>query len=162
MPKVADIERKWYVVDAEGQVLGRVASQVANILRGKNKPIYTAKTNAEATRATNLLNVVKDDEGLKVSLGEVYLMYNDVFYYSQACTIPKGGVYLAIPKDTPAERARASYALGSRGDTTGIDHIIPALSNGEGAWYGIDGRKYDVMPKSKGIYIKDGKKIIIK
>ena len=41
MPKAADIERKWYVVDAEGQVLGRVASQVANILRGKNKPIYT-------------------------------------------------------------------------------------------------------------------------
>ena len=33
--------RKWYVVDAEGMVLGRLASQVANILRGKNKPIYT-------------------------------------------------------------------------------------------------------------------------
>ena len=41
MPKAADIERKWYVVDAEGQVFGRVASQVASILRGKNKPIYT-------------------------------------------------------------------------------------------------------------------------
>ena len=41
MPKAADITRKWYVVDAEGQALGRVASQVANILRGKNKPIYT-------------------------------------------------------------------------------------------------------------------------
>ncbi|MBR1684564.1 MAG: 50S ribosomal protein L13 [Clostridia bacterium] len=44
MPKAADIERKWYVVDAEGQVFGRVASQVANILRGKNKPIYTPNT----------------------------------------------------------------------------------------------------------------------
>jgi len=41
IPKAADIERKWYVVDAEGMVLGRLASQVANILRGKNKPIYT-------------------------------------------------------------------------------------------------------------------------
>ena len=41
MPKAADITRQWYVVDAEGQALGRVASQVANILRGKNKPIYT-------------------------------------------------------------------------------------------------------------------------
>ena len=41
MPKASDIARKWYVVDAEGQVLGRLASQVANILRGKNKPIYT-------------------------------------------------------------------------------------------------------------------------
>ncbi len=41
VPKTADIARKWYVVDAEGLVLGRLASQVANILRGKNKPIYT-------------------------------------------------------------------------------------------------------------------------
>lgn len=36
-----DIERRWYVVDAEGKVLGRLASQVATILRGKHKPIYT-------------------------------------------------------------------------------------------------------------------------
>lgn len=41
MAKAQDIERKWYVVDASGMVLGRLASQVANILRGKNKPIYT-------------------------------------------------------------------------------------------------------------------------
>ncbi|MFC0525746.1 50S ribosomal protein L13 [Pontibacillus salicampi] len=36
-----NIERKWYVVDAEGQTLGRLASEVATILRGKNKPTYT-------------------------------------------------------------------------------------------------------------------------
>ena len=36
-----DVQRKWYVVDAEGVVLGRLASQVASILRGKNKPTYT-------------------------------------------------------------------------------------------------------------------------
>ena len=41
VPKSSDIARKWYVVDAEGLVLGRLASEVANILRGKNKPIYT-------------------------------------------------------------------------------------------------------------------------
>ena len=35
------IERKWYVVDAEGQTLGRLASEVAKVLRGKNKPIFT-------------------------------------------------------------------------------------------------------------------------
>ncbi len=39
--KPADIQRKWYVVDAEGQTLGRLATQVAMILRGKHKPIYT-------------------------------------------------------------------------------------------------------------------------
>jgi large subunit ribosomal protein L13 len=36
-----DIERKWYLVDAEGQVLGRLATQVATVLRGKHKAIYT-------------------------------------------------------------------------------------------------------------------------
>ena len=41
MAKAETMERKWYVVDAEGMVLGRLASQVAAILRGKHKPIFT-------------------------------------------------------------------------------------------------------------------------
>ena len=39
--KPGSVESKWYVVDADGQPLGRMASQVAAILRGKNKPVYT-------------------------------------------------------------------------------------------------------------------------
>jgi large subunit ribosomal protein L13 len=39
--KPSTIQRKWYVVDAEGQTLGRMASEVAKILRGKHKPEYT-------------------------------------------------------------------------------------------------------------------------
>ena len=41
MPGAAGIERKWYVVDAEGKTLGRLATVVAATLRGKNKPIFT-------------------------------------------------------------------------------------------------------------------------
>ena len=41
MANAATIERKWYVVDAAGQTLGRLASEVATVLRGKNKPTYT-------------------------------------------------------------------------------------------------------------------------
>lgn len=41
MANAQTVERKWYVVDANGLVLGRLASQVAAILRGKNKPTYT-------------------------------------------------------------------------------------------------------------------------
>lgn len=40
MPKAADITRKWYVIDAEGQTLGKVAVKAADILRGKNKPTF--------------------------------------------------------------------------------------------------------------------------
>ena len=39
--KPLEVERKWYLIDAEGEVLGRLATKVANILRGKNKPEYT-------------------------------------------------------------------------------------------------------------------------
>ena len=41
MATPADIERKWYIVDAEGKTLGRMASEIAAVLRGKNKPIFT-------------------------------------------------------------------------------------------------------------------------
>ncbi|WP_139492767.1 50S ribosomal protein L13 [Brevibacillus dissolubilis] len=41
MAKPLQVERKWYIVDAEGQTLGRLASEVATILRGKHKPEYT-------------------------------------------------------------------------------------------------------------------------
>src|SRR5918992_1885241 len=39
--KAEDVERRWYVVDAEGQTLGRLATRIADILRGKTKPTYT-------------------------------------------------------------------------------------------------------------------------
>jgi large subunit ribosomal protein L13 len=39
-PKPSDIQRAWHVLDAEGQVLGRVATEAATLLRGKHKPIY--------------------------------------------------------------------------------------------------------------------------
>ena len=41
MPNPANVERKWYVVDAAGMTLGRLSSEVAKILRGKNKPEFT-------------------------------------------------------------------------------------------------------------------------
>ncbi|AEH52209.1 MULTISPECIES: 50S ribosomal protein L13 [Heyndrickxia] len=41
MAKANEVERKWYVVDAEGKTLGRLASEVASILRGKHKPVFT-------------------------------------------------------------------------------------------------------------------------
>ena len=41
VPSASDIDRKWYVVDATDKTLGRLASEVAKVLRGKNKPTYT-------------------------------------------------------------------------------------------------------------------------
>lgn len=44
--KPADVERNWHIVDADGQTLGRLASRVAHVLRGKHKPQYTPSTDA--------------------------------------------------------------------------------------------------------------------
>lgn len=41
MEKKENVERKWYVIDAEGEILGRLATKVATVLRGKHKPTYT-------------------------------------------------------------------------------------------------------------------------
>ena len=46
LPKVNLDQRKWHVVNADGAILGRLAAQVANILRGKNKPVYTPHLDA--------------------------------------------------------------------------------------------------------------------
>lgn len=46
LPKVNLDQRKWHVVDADGAILGRLAVQIANILRGKNKPVFTAHLDA--------------------------------------------------------------------------------------------------------------------
>lgn len=59
--KPAEVERKWYVIDAEDKTLGKIAAEVASILRGKKKPIYTPHVdtgdyviviNAEKVRVT--------------------------------------------------------------------------------------------------------------
>ncbi len=41
MAKASDVQRKWYIVDAEGQTVGRLAAEVAKVLRGKHKPTFT-------------------------------------------------------------------------------------------------------------------------
>jgi large subunit ribosomal protein L13 len=46
LPKVNLEQRKWHVIDAKGVVLGRLAAQVADVLRGKNKPVYTPHLDA--------------------------------------------------------------------------------------------------------------------
>lgn len=60
-PKASEIQRRWWVVDADGKVLGRLASEVAKILRGKHKPMYSPHmdtgdfvvvVNAEKVRVT--------------------------------------------------------------------------------------------------------------
>lgn len=61
-----NVEKKWYVIDAEGQVLGRLAAFVASVLRGKNKPTFTPHTdmgdNVIIINADKVLLTAKKEE----------------------------------------------------------------------------------------------------
>lgn len=119
---------------------------------------YSAATNDGDSKGTSGLLKVAPVGGVEVKLGEVFILYNDVFYYTQAGTIPEGRVYLTNPAPS---KSRASYPLGTRG-TTDIDGLYIDKVEKQQVWYGLDGRVYNSVPTRKGIYIKDGKKIIIK
>ncbi len=70
MANAKNVERKWYVIDAEGKVFGRLASQVAHILKGKHKPTYTPHVDTgDYVIVTNIDKVVLTGNKLD---GKVY------------------------------------------------------------------------------------------
>ncbi|MBO4591410.1 MAG: 50S ribosomal protein L13 [Eubacterium sp.] len=87
MATASSIERKWYVVDAEGQTLGRLASEVAKVLRGKNKPTYTPHMD------TGDYVIVINAEKIRVSGNKL----NDKLYYHHSDYI--GGMKSATLKE---------------------------------------------------------------
>lgn len=143
-----------------------VLSEVSTIPAGVPVLVYSEALTGDDFRTagatevgqapTSLLKVAPA-EGKEVALGDVYLLYNDVFYYAQAGTIPAGGIYL---QPESASGTRGYYAL-TRG-TTAIDSQRIISLDSKAPWYTLDGRKLSTMPSKKGIYIKDGKKVIIK
>ena len=106
--------------------------------------------------------------GQEVTLGEVYLLYNDVFYLSQAGTIPAGGIYLTLPEEKKEEqhRTRSALIIGDDGTTAIIDvsRLIDNTlsSTAKSGWYDLNGRRLPAKPTTKGVYIINGNKVAIK
>lgn len=124
----------------------------------KSGKFYTAATDDKGGSYKSILEVAVEKK--EVKLGEVYLLYNDVFYLSQKGTIPAGGIYL--PK--PVSKTRSALVIGGENDgTTGIIDAARLIDNGlSGSWYDLSGRKFNGKPTTKGIYIINGKKVVIK
>lgn len=108
-----DIERKWYVIDAEGVVLGRLATQVATILRGKHKPMYTPSMDTgDNVVVINASRVALTGKKLDDKLHYWHTGYQDglktITYRKFMAKDPAGVVRLAVrgmlPK-TPLGRA---------------------------------------------------------
>lgn len=119
----------------------------------------TTPTDEKGETTSSQLVPVTKEEGKEVTLGEVYLLYNDVFYLSQAGTIPQGGVYLPVP----VAKTRSFLTIGSD-DTTAIDNSPLSIVNCQlsTSWFDLSGRRLNAVPTAKGVYINGGKKYIIK
>jgi large subunit ribosomal protein L13 len=73
-PQPADIERAWHVIDADGKRLGRVATEVANLLRGKHKPIWAP--NVDVGDHVIVVNAAKLDVPLRKGADKLYFRHS--------------------------------------------------------------------------------------
>ena len=103
MPNEAAIERKWYVVDATGLTLGRLASEVAKVLRGKNKPIFTPHADCgDYVIVVNAEKIVVSGKKL-----------NDKIYYSHSDYV--GGMKEATLKEMLDKKPEKVIELAVKG-----------------------------------------------
>ena len=102
LPKVNLEQRKWHVIDANGAVLGRLAVQIADTLRGKNKPVYTP--HLDAGDFVVVINAEKVDVDRQEGNREIF---HDLFRLEGRGGLPVGG---AGPGEASGE---ADHARGA-------------------------------------------------
>ena len=103
MASPATVERKWYVVDATGMTLGRLASNVANVLRGKNKPTYTPSLD------TGDYVIIVNADKIKVTGKKL----DQKIYYSHSDYV--GGLKQITLKDLLAKKPEKVVELAIKG-----------------------------------------------
>ena len=118
MASPSTIERKWYVVDATGHTLGRLASEIASILRGKNKPTYTP--HIDTGDYVIVVNADKIQVTGKKLDQKVYYNHSDYVGGMKETTLrekmakkPEDVIYLAVkgmlPKDLLEDRCSQNF-----------------------------------------------------
>ncbi len=137
----------------------------------KGDDFRTAKASDEGKDYKSILYVAPEG-GKKVEIGQVYLLFNDVFYFSQAGTIPEGGIYLQLPEEKESEpqkepltKTRSFLTISSfDGDSTTaiISHLSPLTSHLSDAWFDLNGRRLNGKPTAKGIYVNNGRKVMVR
>ena len=121
--------------------------------------IRTSSTEEKGTAKGGQLKAAPKGGKEVKSIGNIYLLYKDKFYLSQTGTIPENGVYLEVQAENL--RTRGVLSIGDDG-TTGIQQIENGLNLEKSGWYTLDGRRLESAPTRKGLYINNGKKVVIK
>ncbi len=109
MAKPGEVERKWYVVDASGKPLGRLASEVARILRGKHKPEYTPHVDVgDFVIVLNADKVVLTGKKLDKKMYRRHTLYpgglKEMPYRQFLAKMPERAVELAVKRMLPQNR----------------------------------------------------------
>lgn len=109
LAKPQEIERKWYIIDAEGKTLGRLASEVAKILRGKHKPIYTPHVDTgDHVIIINAEKIVLTGKKLEQKYYRYHTGYpgglREVPYRKLMAENPEKAVFLAVKGMLPKNR----------------------------------------------------------
>ena len=109
MAKANEVERKWYVIDAEGKVLGRLASEIASVLRGKRKPIFTPHVDCgDFVIVINADKVVLTGDKLNQKVHAYHTGYpggrKEVVYAEMMAKRPEKVIELAVKGMLPKSR----------------------------------------------------------
>ncbi len=115
MAKPKDVERKWFVIDADGKTLGRLASEAARVLRGKHKPIYTPHVDTgDHVIIVNAGKAVLTGKKLKTKLYTRYTGYpgglRTMTYEKFMATKPERAVEKAVKGMLPHNRLGRAMA----------------------------------------------------
>jgi large subunit ribosomal protein L13 len=158
-PKPEQIQRRWYVVDAGGQVLGRVATEVATLLRGKHKPIYAPHMDT----GDHVIVINADKIELTGKKAEEKMAYRHSGYPGGIKGVPYGEL-LAVKPIAAVERAVRGMLPKNRLGRQMIKklHVVPGpehphvaqkpvvLALGERpAWSGLPGTELAATPAAK-------------
>ena len=109
MAKANEVERKWYVIDAEGKVLGRLASEIASVLRGKRKPIFTPHVDCgDFVIVINADKVVLTGDKLNQKIHAYHTGYpggrKEIVYAEMMAKRPEKVIELAVKGMLPKSR----------------------------------------------------------
>ena len=94
-----------------------------------------------------------------VTVGEGYTLYKDEFVMVSSGMLPAGIAFLPTESSSAARRLTIS---GGMGEATDIDKVSTDTEETEATWYSLDGKKLSGKPAGKGVYLRNGKKVVIK
>src|SRR6056297_124110 len=109
MAKPNEVERKWYLIDAEGKTLGRLATQVATLLRGKHKPTYTPHVDTgDNVIVINCSKIVLTGNKLDQKTYKYHTGYpgglKEIIYKDFLAKTPDKAVYIAVKGMLPKNK----------------------------------------------------------